>query len=113
MRVLKDRLVTAAGLIIFLSLSCVADARERSQVRAALPGSSYDFAVRVPNSYDYGYNPTVRLDRIHSARQAVKSFCARSEVVGDEIINTQIWGLTSSPREYVVYVVCKSHRGDK
>lgn len=109
----KGMLANAAGLTMVLCLSCAGHARERSYVEAALPGSPYDFVVHVPNSYDYGYNPMVQTDRIRSARQAVKSFCPGSEIVRDEIITTEIWGLTSSPPEYVVYMACKSHRGDK
>lgn len=109
---LKGLFAKAAALMIVLCSNCAADATERSYVEAAAPGSPYDFVVHVPNSYDYGYNPLVRTDRFRSARQAVKSFCPRSQVLGDEIVTTEIWGLTSSPPQYVVYVICKArHSG--
>ena len=103
----KDLLAKAAGLAAVLCSTCAAEATDRSYVEAAPPGRPYAYVVHVPNSYDYRYNPTVRLDRVRSARQAVKSFCRRSQIVGDDKVITEIWGLTSSPPDYVVYVMCK------
>lgn len=102
----------AAGLAV-LCVASAAGATDGSTVEAAPPGSPYDYVIHVPNSYDYGYNPTVRLDRARLARRAVRPFCRRSQIVGDDKVITEIWGLTSSPPDYVVYVACRSGRAGK
>jgi hypothetical protein len=80
--------------------------RGLSYVEPARPGESYDFAVHVRNTPDIGYNPEVDEDRIRLARRIVRLHCASSQVVGEAKFNTEIWGITSSLPDYVVYLKC-------
>ena len=93
------------AMVAGLSLGCVHD-RDTSVVQAAPAGRPYDYVVHVRTSYDYGYNPEVRADRIRVARQTLRPYCRRSRVVGEEAIPTEILGITSSPPDRVVYLKC-------
>jgi hypothetical protein len=93
------------GVVVGLSLGCVHD-RDASVVEAAPAGQPYDYVVHVRTSYDYGYNPEVSADRIRLARQTIRPYCRRSHVVGEQAIQTEIPGITSSPPDRVVYLKC-------
>jgi hypothetical protein len=66
----------------------------------------YDFAVHVRNIPDIKYNPLVGEDRRRMALALVRKACPRPRVVGEERIITEVWGLTSSPPDYVVLIAC-------
>ncbi len=96
------------------TLMCVAGdvrATDRPFVEAAYAGRPYDYIVHVRNTYDYVYNPLVRDDRIREARRVIRSYCPRSQVIGEDSINTEILGITSSRPDYVVYVRCDAPAG--
>ena len=93
--------------IVVLPWPAYAQPRGASTIEAAPPGQTYDYVVHVQNTYDYRYNPGVREDRILLARQIVKKFCSKSQIVGESKIETEIFGLiTGRPDYYRVYVKC-------
>jgi len=81
--------------------------RNASTVEAAPPGAGYDYIVHVQNTYDYRYNPQVRADRFLLARQIVKSFCSRNQIVGENKFETAVFPFTTGKPDYVVYVKCR------
>jgi hypothetical protein len=97
--------LVSVGMIAGLSLGCIHD-REASVIEAAPAGRPYDYIVHVRMSYDYGYNPEVSTDRIRLARRTIRPYCRHSQVVGEEAIQTEILGITSSPPDRVVYLKC-------
>jgi hypothetical protein len=97
----RNLLLAAA---IALPWPSVAQPRGASLIEAAQPGQGYDFVVHVRNTYDYRYNPEVSADRILLARQIVKPFCSRNQIVGEAKFDREIFGLTTSRPDYVVYV---------
>ena|SRR5581483_5006095 len=97
----------AATLIIVL-LSGWIDTRGSVRVDRASPGKPYDFVVHVSNIAKIKYNPLVREDRHRMALDLVRRECPRGHVVGDAVIPTEIWGLTSSLPDYVVLVRCRA-----
>lgn len=70
------------------------------------PGSPYDFVVHVRNVPDYRYNPQVSTDRNKMALRLVKRYCKRPRIVGQRILDTEIYGITSSKPDYIVLVRC-------
>jgi hypothetical protein len=104
MRHSSRRGLVSFGLAVLLA-GCV-QPRGLSYVDPAGPGKSYDFAVHVRNTPDIGYNPAVDIDRVSLARRIVKPHCAKSQVAGEAKFNTEIWGITSSLPDYVVYFKC-------
>jgi hypothetical protein len=80
--------------------------RGLSYAEPASPGKSYDFAVHVRNTPDIGYNPEVDKDRIRLAKRIAKPHCGKSQVAGEAKFNTEVWGITSSRPDYVVYLKC-------
>jgi hypothetical protein len=64
----------------------------------------YDFVVHVRNIPDIGYNPEGKEDRGRMALRLLKRQCPTGRVVGEDKIITEIWGITSSPPDYVVLV---------
>ena len=86
------------------------DTRGTVRVEAASPGAPYDFAVHVRNIPDIKYNPLVREDRNRMALRLVRGECPRGHVVGEDIASTEIYGITSSPPDYVVLVSCALRR---
>ncbi|HLJ00572.1 MAG TPA: hypothetical protein VKT76_12720 [Bradyrhizobium sp.] len=83
------------------------DPRQSVRVERASPDKAYDFAVHVANKPAIKYNPLVRADRHRMALDLVRSECPNGRIVGEDIINTEIWGITSSPPDYVVLVRCR------
>jgi hypothetical protein len=86
------------------------DTRGIVRVDVAAPDKPYDFVVHVRNIPDIKYNPLVRQDRNRMALDLVRGQCPRGRVVGEDAINTEIYGLTSSLPDYVVLVSCARSR---
>ena len=80
--------------------------RGGSTIERAAAGAGYDYVIHVQNTYDYKYNPEVRADRIVLAKQIVRPFCPRSQIVGENKIDTEIFGIWPGKPDYVVYVKC-------
>jgi hypothetical protein len=59
-----------------------------STIERASPGAGYDYVIHVQNTYDYKYNPEVRADRILLAKQIVRPFCSRNQIVGEDKVKT-------------------------
>ena len=98
------RLLTAMALLAILP--GWTDTRGMVRVDAAAPGAPYDFVVHVRNIPDVKYNPLVREDRNRMALHLVRGECHRARVVGEDIVNTEIYGITSRLPDYVVLVSC-------
>jgi hypothetical protein len=97
----------AGGLAIFsVALAGCADVRGTVRVEQAHVGQPYDFVVHVKNSAEIGYNPEVSEDRASMAVTLVKRYCPAARVVGQQKIITEIYGITSSKPDYVVFVGC-------
>ena len=95
-----------AVAIVALPWPALAQPRGTSMIEAAPPGQAYDYVVHVQNTYDYRYNPEVREDRILLARQIVRPFCSKNQIVGENKFKTEIFGLTTGKPDYVVYLKC-------
>jgi hypothetical protein len=98
------KLVTA--ILVVALLAGWTDTRGTVRVDRASPEKPYDFVVHVRNIPDIKYNPLVREDRNRMALRLVSGECSRPRVVGEDKIITEIWGLTSSPPDYIVLVSC-------
>ena len=107
MRVEQVRNLLSVAIVV-LPWPAYAQPRGASTIEAAPPGQTYDYVVHVRNTYDYRYNPGVREDRILLARQIVKKFCSKSQIVGESKIETEIFGLITGRPDYRVYVKCLS-----
>jgi hypothetical protein len=94
--------------IVTLPWPACAQARAASTIEAAPPGQTYDYVVHAQNTYDYRYNPEVREDRILLARQIVRKFCSKNQIVGESKRETEIFGLITGRPDYRVYVKCLS-----
>ena len=86
------------------------DTRGWVRVDVASPGNPYDFVVHVRAIPDIKYNPLVREDRNRMALDLVRGECRRGRVVGEAIVNTEIYGITSRLPDYVVLVSCAGKR---
>jgi hypothetical protein len=95
-----------AAILLLALLPGWTDMRGTVRIESASPGARYDFVVHVRNIPDIKYNPLVQEDRNHMALDLVRAECPRGRVVGEDKINTEIWGITSSPPDYVVLVSC-------
>jgi hypothetical protein len=94
------------AILIVALLTGWTDTRGMVLVERASPERPYDFVVHVSSKPDVKYNPLVREDRHRMALDLVRRDCAGARVVGDDRIITEIWGITSSPPDYVVLVSC-------
>ena len=96
-----------AGLVGFSAIlgGCV-EVRGAVRVEQASAGNPYDYVVHVRNIPEIGYNPEVREDRSRMALGLLRRQCPTGRVFGEDKINTEIWGITSSPPDYVVLVKC-------
>jgi hypothetical protein len=95
------------ALVIFsMALAGCADMRGTVRVEQAPAGRPYDFVVHVKNSAEIGYNPEVSGDRAGMAVALVRRYCPAARVIGQEKIITEIYGITSSKPDYVVFVSC-------
>ena len=95
-----------AAIVLLAILPGWTDTRGMVRVEAASPDRPYDFVVHVRNIPDIKYNPLVRQDRNRMALHLVRGECPRGRVVGEDIVNTEIYGITSSLPDYVVLVSC-------
>jgi hypothetical protein len=106
-KALGDGMMRVVAAIVFLiTLSGWTDTRGMAWVQQAAPGNPYDFVVHVRKIPDIGYNPEVREDRYRMALKLLRGRCRAAQIVGDDKINTEIWGITSSRPDYVVLVRC-------
>jgi hypothetical protein len=99
-------MIVLAAILFLVTLTGWTDTRGAVWVEQASAGKPYDFIVHVRDIPDIGYNPEVKEDRYRMARKLLKGQCRAMHVVGDDKRNTEIWGLTSSPPDYVVLVKC-------
>jgi hypothetical protein len=97
---------TFAVLAISVLLIGCASRRGDVFIEQAAAGKPYDFVVHVKNVAEYRYNPQVSSDRAEMALHSVKRECPGGRVVGQQTINTEIYGITSSKPDYVVLVRC-------
>jgi hypothetical protein len=99
-----------ATLVVSLSLISFASARDGARdtvlVEPVSPANSYDYAVHVRNTYGIGYNPEVKEDRRRMALKALRGYCRTARVVGENKIDREIWGITSTLPDYIVLVRC-------
>jgi hypothetical protein len=95
-----------AAIAILVSFPGWTDLRGAVRIEQASAGRPYDFVVHVRNIPDVKYNPDVREDRRHMALKLVKRQCPAARVVDEDKIITEIWGITSSPPDYIVLVGC-------
>jgi hypothetical protein len=95
-----------AAILFLAILPGWTDTRGMVRVEAATPDKPYDFVVHVRAIPDIKYNPLVRQDRHRMALDLVRGECAAGRIVGEDIVNTEIYGLTSSLPDYVVLVSC-------
>jgi hypothetical protein len=100
---LKSLLVVTGCAAILMGFS---DLAGRNVVEQAPAGSGYDFLVHVKNVPTYRYNPEVSDDRAGMALRLARRYCPEAHVVGQRTIDTEIFGLTSSRPDYVVFVRC-------
>jgi hypothetical protein len=100
--------LTCALLIFCPALAGCVDVSGTVRVEQAYAGRPYDFVVHVKNSAEIGYNPEVSGDRTGMAVALVKRYCPAPHVVGQEKIITEIYGITSSKPDYVVFVSCET-----
>ena len=99
-----------AAILLLAVLPGWTDTRGIVRVDVAAPGAPYDFVVHVRNIPDIKYNPLVREDRNRMALHLVRGECSRARVVGEDIVNTEIYGITSSLPDYIVLVSCARPR---
>jgi hypothetical protein len=96
-----------AGLTLFFAvLAGCANAYQLVRVQQASAGRPYDYIVHVQNTYSIGYNPEVREDRNRMALRILRGQCRSAWVVGDDKIDTEIFGITTSRPDYIVLVKC-------
>jgi hypothetical protein len=104
---MKAVVATIVFSVISLGVANARDgARDTVLIEPAPYMSSYDYAVHVRNTYDIGYNPDVKEDRLRMALKALKGRCRAARIAGENKINTEIWGITSSLPDYIVLVKC-------
>lgn len=104
----ESKMKVVCALVGFsLALAGCADVRGTIRVEQVSADKPYDFAVHVRNSAEIGYNPEVSSDdRAGMAVALVKRYCPAARVVGQEKIITEIYGITSSKPDFVVFVSC-------
>ena len=95
-----------ATIISSMILVGYASARDMVRIEPASSGHPYDYVVHVQNTFSIGYNPLVREDRDRMALRALRGQCRAAQIVGDDRITTEIWGITSSLPDYIVLVKC-------
>ncbi len=95
-----------AAIVVLATLPGWTDTRGAVRIEQASAGQPYDFVVHVRNIPEIKYNPEVKEDRHRMALNLVKTQCPAARIVGEDKINAEIWGITSSPPDYVVLVRC-------
>jgi hypothetical protein len=86
-------------------LTGCAEASDVARIEASA-GLPYHFVVHDLNVPQIGYNAVVSTDRASMALRLVRGYCRGARVVGQDTINTESYGLTSSKPDYVVMVRC-------
>lgn len=99
-----------AAILCLAILPGWTDTRGWVRVDAAAPGAPYDFVVHVRRIPAIKYNPLVREDRNRMALHLVRGECPGSRVVGENIVNHEIYGITSELPDYIVLVSCARRR---
>jgi hypothetical protein len=99
-------LVAAFSVVVTGSANASGEVR----IEQASAGRPYDLVVHVANVPTYGYNPEVSDDRNRMALQVIRPQCPAARVVGQDTINTEIYGITGSKPDYVVLVSCDLKR---
>jgi hypothetical protein len=95
-----------AAILLLAILPAWTDTRGVVRIERASSDKPYDFVVHVRNIPDIKYNPLVREHRHRMALELVRGQCPGGRVVGEDKITTEIWGITSSPPDYIVLVSC-------
>jgi hypothetical protein len=100
---LKSFLATTACAVVLMGFANLAG----SNIVAQAPvGSGYDFVVHVKNVPTYGYNPEVPTDTAALGLRLAKQYCRGARVVGQRVVNHEIYGITSEKPDYLVFVRC-------
>jgi hypothetical protein len=104
---MKNIVAIAVFSLISISAANARDgARDTALIEPASFGSPYDYVVHARNTYAIGYNPEVKEDRRGMALRTVAGQCRKARIVGESIINTEMWGITSSFPDYILLVKC-------
>jgi hypothetical protein len=75
-------------------------------VEQAPAGSGYDLVVHVANVPTYGYNPEWSVDTAALGLRLARQYCRGPQVVGQRVVNHEIYGLTSEKPDYMVFIQC-------
>jgi hypothetical protein len=97
--------IIAATIFLAILAGC-ADMRGLVRIEQASAGKSYTYIVHVQDTLSIGYNPEVREDRNRMALRVLKRQCPAGRISGEDKVITEIWGVTSSPPDYIVLVKC-------
>jgi hypothetical protein len=98
---LKPFLTTTACAVVLLGFSNLAG---RNIVEQAPVGSGYDFVVHVKNVPTYRYNPEVPTDTAALGLRLATQYRRGARVVGQRVVNHEIYGITSEKPDYLVFV---------
>lgn len=75
-------------------------------VEQAPAGSGYDLVMHVANVPTYGYNPEWSADTAGLGVRLARQICRGPQVVGQRVVNHEIYGLTSEKPDYMVFIRC-------
>jgi hypothetical protein len=100
---LKPFLATSAWAVVLMGFANLAGS---NIVEQAPVGSGYDFVVHVKNVPTYGYNPEVPTDTAALGLRLARQYCRGARVVGQRVVNHEIYGITSEKPDYLVFVRC-------
>jgi hypothetical protein len=95
--------VEDTGPVVLLGFSNLAG---RNIVEQAPVGSGYDFVVHIKNVPTYSYNPEVHTDTAALGLRLARQYCRGARVVGQRVVNHEIYGITSEKPDYLVLVRC-------
>jgi hypothetical protein len=100
---LKTSLATTACAVFLMGFANLAG----SNILELAPiGSGYDFVVHVRSVPTYGYNPDVPTDAAALGLRLARQHCRGARVVGQRVVNHEIYGITSEKPDYLVFVRC-------
>jgi hypothetical protein len=100
---LKTSLATTAWAVFLMGFANLAGS---NIVEPAPIGSGYDFVVHVRNVPTYGYHPEVPTDAAAFGLRLATQYCRGARVVGQRVVNHEIYGITSEKPDYLVFVRC-------
>jgi hypothetical protein len=92
--------ISAASLMGFTQLA------GSNVVERAPAESGYDLVVHVANVPTYGYNPEWSADTAALGVRLARQYCRGPQVVGQRMVNHEIYGLTSEKPDYMVFIRC-------